>query len=156
MNEDYPQHVHLSDYHPELQSVVSKYSEFISNKLEPDLEGVLELRDTIYTRMSEYLKLKTHIDTIRTQGLEELETKVDLGSDFFVKAFVPDTSFIYVSAGFGFHLQMTLEEADAFIDEKVKHMEKLADKYTEEAGEIRAKIKMVYGALMEAFNIIDK
>ncbi|KAJ2657719.1 hypothetical protein IWW48_004400 [Coemansia sp. RSA 1200] len=148
--------VDFSKYPPEIQSAVQKYSDFINDKLEPDLKKVLELRDTIYTRMSEYLKLKTHIDTIRTHELEELETKIDLGSDFFVKAFVPDTSYIYVNVGFGFHLQMTLKEADMFIDEKVKHMEKLADKHTEEANEIRAKIKMVYGALMESLNLIDK
>ncbi|KAJ2787049.1 hypothetical protein GGI15_001037 [Coemansia interrupta] len=103
----------------EVQEVIDKYEDFINTRLKPDLEETLQVRDTIYSRTSEYLKLKTHIDTIRTQELDELETKVDLGSDFYVKAFIPDTSFIYVSIGFGFHLQMTLEEADAFIDEKV-------------------------------------
>ncbi|KAJ1725922.1 hypothetical protein LPJ61_005546 [Coemansia biformis] len=132
-----------SQYPSELHETVQKYEDFIRSRLEPDLAKALETRDTLYTRMSEYLKLKTHIDTIRSQGLQELETKVDLGSNFYAKAFVPDTSFIYVSVGFGFHLQMTLDEADKFIDRKVKHMEELADKYTEEASQIRAKIKMV-------------
>ncbi|KAJ1725935.1 hypothetical protein LPJ61_005535 [Coemansia biformis] len=132
-----------SQYPSELHETVQKYEDFIRSRLEPDLAKTLETRDTLYTRMSEYLKLKTHIDTIRSQGLEELETKVDLGSNFYAKAFVPDTSYIYVSVGFGFHLQMTLDEADKFIDRKVKHMEELADKYTEEASQIRAKIKMV-------------
>ncbi|KAJ1850406.1 hypothetical protein LPJ73_003467 [Coemansia sp. RSA 2703] len=108
----------------EVQEVIKKYEDFITTRLKHDLEETLQVRDTIYSRTSEYLKLKTHIDAIRTQELEELETKVDLGSDFYVKAFIPDTSFIYVNIGFGFHLQMTLEEADAFIDEKVKHLEK--------------------------------
>ncbi|KAJ2094497.1 hypothetical protein GGI09_005376, partial [Coemansia sp. S100] len=56
---------------------------FIADRLQPDLQQVLGLRDAIYNRMSEYLKLKTHIETIRKQGLEELETRVDLGSDFY-------------------------------------------------------------------------
>ncbi|KAJ1938827.1 hypothetical protein GGF37_004652 [Kickxella alabastrina] len=106
-------------YPVEIQEAIKKYEDFITTKLQPDLQQTLELRDTIFNQMSEYLKLKTHIDTIRTQGLDELETKVDLGSNFYVKAFVPDTKFIFVSIGFGFHLQMTLDEADAFIDEKV-------------------------------------
>ncbi|KAJ2841111.1 hypothetical protein J3B02_006045, partial [Coemansia erecta] len=103
-----------------------------------------------------YLKLKTHIDTIKSQDLKELETKIDLGSSFYVKAFVPDTKDIFVNVGFGFHLEMTLEEADAFIDEKVKDLEKLADKYTQEASEIRARIQMVYSALMENVNSENK
>ncbi|KAJ2491863.1 hypothetical protein IWW37_001941 [Coemansia sp. RSA 2050] len=127
-----------SQYPPEIQSSIKKYEGFITDRLQPDLKQVLGLRDTIYNRMSEYFKLKTHIETIREQGLEELETKVDLGSDFYVKAFVPDTTYIYVSVGFGFHLQMTLEEADAFIDDKVKHLE-----------------KQLYGALMEVMNLGD-
>ncbi|KAI9505968.1 hypothetical protein GGI25_001419 [Coemansia spiralis] len=145
-----------AQYPAEIQSAVQKYTDFIQGKLEPDLQHVIEQRDAIYTRMSEYLKLKTHIDTIRTQKLEELETKVDLGSNFYVKAFVPDTQLLFVNIGFGFHLQMTLDEADAFIDDKVKHLEKLTDRHTEEANEIRAKIKMVYGALMESMNLVDK
>ncbi|KAJ2743934.1 hypothetical protein GGI20_003372 [Coemansia sp. BCRC 34301] len=116
--------LNYSKYPQELQGPIKKYEDFIANRLQPDLEHVLGLRDTIYNRMSEYLKLKTHIETIRTQGLEELETKVNLGSDFFVKAFVPDTTYLYVSVGFGFHLQMSLQEADSFIDNKVKHLEK--------------------------------
>ncbi|KAJ2615558.1 hypothetical protein H4S08_001184 [Coemansia sp. RSA 1365] len=114
----------FSKYPAELKPAVQKYEDFIRNKLEPDLSLVIEARDAIYTQMSEYLKLKTHIDTIRTQKLDELETKVDLGSNFYAKAFVPDTTHIFVSVGFGFHLEMTLDEADKFIDQKIAHMEK--------------------------------
>ncbi|KAI8322885.1 Prefoldin-domain-containing protein [Martensiomyces pterosporus] len=148
-----PAAVDYAQFPPELQAPIKKYEDFIDNRLQPDLQNTLALRDTIYNRISEYLKLKTHIQTIKEQGLEELETKVDLGSNFYAKAFVPDTTYIFVNVGFGFHLQMTLSEADAFIDDKVKHLERLADKHTDEANEIRAKIKMVYGALMEAMNL---
>ncbi|KAJ2764001.1 hypothetical protein IWQ56_004648 [Coemansia nantahalensis] len=123
-----------AQYPAVLQETVQKYEDFIRTRLQPDLAQALEARDALYTRMSEYLKLKTHIDTIRSQKLAELETKVDLGPNFYAKAFVPDTSYIYVSVGFGFHLQMTLEEADSFIDRKVKHMEQY----------------VAYGALVQA------
>ncbi|KAJ1645592.1 hypothetical protein LPJ64_002836 [Coemansia asiatica] len=143
-------------YPKDIQGTIKKYEQFITSTLKPDLEQTLEQRDAIYTRMTEYLKLKTHIDTIKSQDLKELETKIDLGSSFYVKAFVPDTKDIFVNVGFGFHLEMTLEEADAFIDEKVKDLEKLADKYTQEASEIRARIQMVYSALMENVNSENK
>ncbi|KAJ2455761.1 hypothetical protein EV183_000608 [Coemansia sp. RSA 2336] len=107
-----------------VQETIQKYEEFIHTKLEPDLQQITQDRDALYNRMSEYLKLKTHIETIRNQRLEEMETKVDLGSNFFVKAFIPDTTYMYVNVGFGFHLQMTLDEADEFIDRKISHMEK--------------------------------
>ncbi|KAJ1753382.1 hypothetical protein LPJ79_000469 [Coemansia sp. RSA 1821] len=106
-----------------VQETIQKYEEFIYTKLEPDLQQITQDRDALYNRMSEYLKLKTHIETIRNQGLEEMETKVDLGSNFFAKAFVPDTKYMFVNVGFGFHLEMTLDEADEFIDRKISHME---------------------------------
>ncbi|KAJ2322911.1 hypothetical protein H4S02_001729 [Coemansia sp. RSA 2611] len=108
----------FSSYPAEIQAAVHKYEDFIHSKLEPDLAQVVADRDAIYNRMSEYLKLKTHIDSIRSQQLDELETKVDLGSNFYAKAFVPDTQYIFVNVGFGFHLQMSLDEADEFIDRK--------------------------------------
>ncbi|KAJ1879255.1 hypothetical protein H4R99_007808 [Coemansia sp. RSA 1722] len=136
----------------DIQEAISKYEEFVTNTLKPDLKQTLEQRDIVYTRMTEYLKLKTHIDAIKTQDLQELETKVDLGSSFYVKAFVPDTKYLFVNVGFGFHLEMTLDEANKFIDEKVQSLEKLTDKYTQEASEIRARIQLIYNALMEGVN----
>lgn len=36
----------------------------------------------------------------------------------------PDTTYIYVNVGFGFHLQMTLEEAKAFVLKKEKQLQR--------------------------------
>jgi prefoldin subunit 5 len=36
----------------------------------------------------------------------------------------PDTQYIYVNVGFGFHVQFTLEEALGFIEKKEKHLQK--------------------------------
>ncbi|KAJ1919119.1 Translation machinery-associated protein 46 [Mycoemilia scoparia] len=138
---------------PDPTEMLERYDSFINEKLQPDLNHVLELRDEVYNQISEYLKLKTYIETIKKNDLQTLKTKIDLGSNFYAKAIVPDTKHIYVSVGFGFHLQMTLEEADRFIDKKQASLEKLADKYTKDANEIRAKIKMVYGALMEVMQL---
>ncbi|CAO3635054.1 unnamed protein product [Cunninghamella blakesleeana] len=68
---------------------------------------------------------------------------VDSGSQFYAQAIVPDTSFIYVNVGFGFHVQFTLEEAISFIKKKEEKLQRSADKYSEEADKIRAHIKMV-------------
>lgn len=145
--------IDVSKYPKDLQATIQKYSDFLSTKLQPSLNETLVQRDQLYNHMSEYFKLKTHLETIRNNDLSQITTRVDLGSDFFVQAQVPSTKYIHVSVGFGFHLQMTLDEADKFIDEKVKCLEKQADRYTLEANNIRAQIKMVYGALSEAMNM---
>lgn len=55
----------------------------------------------------------------------------------------PDTKYIYINVGFGFHVQMTLKEALTFIDKKNTQLQTRAEKHTEEAAKIRANIKLV-------------
>ncbi|KAG2218994.1 hypothetical protein INT45_007656 [Circinella minor] len=74
--------------------------------------------------------------------LDELKTMVDLGTQFYVQAHIPDTKYIYVNVGFGFHVQFTLDEAKEFIDKKEQQLQSTADKYSRDADKIRAHIKM--------------
>ncbi|KAF9583780.1 hypothetical protein BGW38_008554 [Lunasporangiospora selenospora] len=64
-----------------------------------------------------------------------------------------DTKYIYVNIGFGFHAQLTLNEALVFIKKKETHLQKLADVYTEKASKIRAHIKLVLEAMAEIMNL---
>ncbi|KAG2200696.1 hypothetical protein INT46_008820 [Mucor plumbeus] len=133
----------------DLGALIKKYDEFISMKLKPSLKKELDERDIIFNSISEYQKLNTQIETIQENKLDELKTMVDLGSQFFVQAHVPDTKYIYVNVGFGFHVQFTLEEAKKFIEKKVIHLQGMADKHTAEADKIRAHIKMALEAISE-------
>ncbi|KAI9365902.1 hypothetical protein BD770DRAFT_312557, partial [Pilaira anomala] len=72
-------------------------------------------------------KLKAQIDTIKDNDLKELKTMVDLGSQFYVQGHIPDTKYIYVNVGFGFHVQFTLKEALAFIKKKEAQLQKPID-----------------------------
>ncbi|CEP14992.1 hypothetical protein [Parasitella parasitica] len=118
-------------------------------KLKPSLKKELDERDLIFNNIAEYQKLNTQIETIQDNKLNELKTMVDLGSQFFVQAHVPDTKYIYVNVGFGFHVQFTLDEAKNFIQKKVIHLQGMADKHTAEADKIRAHIKMALEAISE-------
>lgn len=59
---------------------------------------------------------------IQEQKLETLNSLVNLSSEFYVQAKVEDTSKIFVHIGLGFHPELTLTEALAFVDEKEKIM----------------------------------
>ncbi|CAI2169874.1 8743_t:CDS:2 [Funneliformis geosporum] len=78
---------------------------------------------------------------------------VDLGSNFYCQAKVPDTTYIYVNVGFGFHVQFTLDEAIGFIEKKEKLLQKKSDQYTRDVAKINAHIKLVYEALTEILNL---
>ncbi|KAI8366042.1 Prefoldin subunit-domain-containing protein [Radiomyces spectabilis] len=133
----------------ELQAALKKYDDFISLTLKPNLKTVLDARDNTLSKLSDYQKLKTQIEMMQTHNLKELKTMVDLGSQFYVQAHVPDTTYIYVNVGFGFHVQFTLDEALAFIEKKEKRLESLASEQASEADKIRAHIKMVLEAMSE-------
>ncbi|KAL7749963.1 hypothetical protein RI367_004478 [Sorochytrium milnesiophthora] len=136
-----------------LQQKLAKYERFINDKLRPDLTATLSLRDTVYDQLADYLKLRRQLEVITDNQLDELKTMVDLGSNFYVQAKVPDTRFVYVNVGFGFHVQFTLSEATAFIDRKSAHLEKLAQTYTDQANKVKAHIKLVLETVRELLQL---
>ena len=83
---------------------VLQYEEFLTKKLRPDLESALEERDKIYAEIAEFLALKNSIFAIKASNLlpgEPLKTKVDLGSNFYCQAIVPNPNRIFVEVGLG-------------------------------------------------------
>ncbi|CAG8543051.1 7135_t:CDS:2 [Dentiscutata erythropus] len=129
---------------------IAEYEKFLHEKLEPDLKQVWDLREKIY---EETVKLKNYIQLIKSNELKELKTMVDLGSNFYAQAKIPDTTYIYVNVGFGFHVQLTLDEAIKYIDRKEKLLQRKSDQYTQDISKINAHIKLVYEALTEIMNL---
>ncbi|KAI1307371.1 hypothetical protein EDD11_004485 [Mortierella claussenii] len=136
-----------------IQQKIARYETFVNEGLRKDLKDALDARDAIYDQISEYLKLSKDIEVIKDNGLKEMKTQVDLGSNFYVQAKIPDTKHIFVNVGFGFHAELTLDEALTFIARKEKHLQKQAEKYTEKAAQIRAHIKIILEAMAEIMKL---
>ncbi|KAG0240250.1 hypothetical protein BGW41_007089 [Actinomortierella wolfii] len=138
---------------PILQEKLARYESFVNDTLKRDLKDTLDQRDAIYDQISDYLKLAKDIEIIQSNNLTEMKTQVDIGSNFYMQAKVPDTKYIYVNVGFGFHAQLTLDEALEFINKKEKHLHKKAEVYTAKAAKIRANIQLVFEAMSEIMNL---
>ena len=78
-----------------------------------------------------------------------MKTQVDLGNNFFCQAKVPDTSLVCVAIGFGFFVEMTLEEAAAFIKKKTEQLGVSGKELTEKVAVVKANIRMVLEGLRE-------
>ena len=130
---------------------VLQYEAFLNEKLREDLRKILEQRDEVYKQISDYLQLKTIIETIQQTDYtkEELKTKIDLGCNFYVQAKVPDTSRIYVNIGFGFYVEFTHDEALKFIKKKTDSLNEKAESFTKDAVTVKAHIKLVLEGLRE-------
>ena len=145
----------------DLGSKVLKYEEFLNSKLKSDLLEVHKQRDVVYKEMAEYLQLKKTIEIIQQQQKEnlnshkqfELRTKVDLGCNFYCQALIPDTSFVYILVGYGYFVQMTLEEALIFINKKMKILTDKSATFARNSAKIKAHIRLVMEGLREIQNL---
>ncbi|KAG9270038.1 protein UXT [Astyanax mexicanus] len=134
---------------------VLQYEAFISDVLKRDLQTVLEQRDGVYDKISQYLQLKNTIKSIQEADSKELKTDVDLGCNFYVQAQVPDTSKIFVAVGYGFFVEFTLSEALKFIEKKTKQLTEYTEVLTKDAAKIKANIRLVLEGLRELQGLTD-
>ena len=137
-----------------IQEKVKKYETFLNDQLRPDLKSVLEDRDKIYEDISEYSALKNSIEAILQSASDDvlpkpLKIKTDLGSNFYVRANVPNPENIFLDVGLGFFLELSLSEALAFIEKKVKLLEQKSNLLTEQSLSIKANIKLIIHGLRE-------
>ncbi|XP_064633346.1 protein UXT homolog [Lineus longissimus] len=134
---------------------IIQYEQFLNEVLRNDLKKVLDERDVTYQKIADYLQLKTAVEQIKESDLNggPLKTKVDLGCNFYVQAKVPDTSMICVCVGFGFYVEMTMDEALDFIDKKTSFLKMSVDQLTKDAAKVKAHIKLVLEGLRELQNI---
>eukprot|EP00040_Diaphanoeca_grandis_P003173 m.24040 g.24040 ORF g.24040 m.24040 type:complete len:169 (+) comp14454_c0_seq1:173-679(+) len=141
----------------EKRSKVQQYEAFLNERLRKDLKIALENRDILFNDISEYSRLLGVIDTIKTSQsvLEDgaLQTQVDLGCNFYCQAEVANPNMICVAIGFGFFLDLTLDEATTFINEKMPVLQARADVITDKASKIKANIKVVLEGLRELQNL---
>ncbi|XP_031149039.1 protein UXT [Sander lucioperca] len=138
-----------------LDQKVLQYENFINEVLKRDLQKVLEQRDSVYEKISQYLQLKNTIQSLQESGLQQLKTDVDLGCNFFVQAEVEDSSQIFVAVGYGFFVEMTHDEALRFIDKKTSQLTAFTETLTTDSAKIKANIRMVLEGLRELQGLTD-
>ena len=130
---------------------VLKYEEFLNERLRTDLKLTLGAREALFTDIAEYLQLGHVVEKMLAADMppENLKTMVDIGSNFYMKAIVPDASYIIVSVGLNIYVQFTIKEASVFIEKKISHLNEKADVLTKQAADISARIKLVMEGLKE-------
>mmetsp|Transcript_44518 Transcript_44518/g.71552 ORF Transcript_44518/g.71552 Transcript_44518/m.71552 type:complete len:162 (+) Transcript_44518:101-586(+) len=105
-------------------SKLERFHNIVETKLKVTLKSVLEARDKIFDEHSEYIKLRNNIAVVRESKQTELESLVNLGSEFYSQAVVPDPSRIVVDVGLTLHVEFTLDEAIEFCKKKEEHLKR--------------------------------
>merc|ERR1712216_969478 len=105
------------------------YEDYIENVLRRDLEASLCRSKQIALKLDDLRALRTNVQMLKKKhdlnwddpGAKSMDTMINLGiGHVFAKAHVADTSKIFVEAGLGFYVEMTLKECLEFLDQKEK------------------------------------
>ncbi|XP_029361743.1 protein UXT [Echeneis naucrates] len=144
-----------ADANANVDQKVVQYENFINDVLRRDLQKVLEQRDQVYEKISQYLLLKNTIHNLQDSGSQQLKTEVDLGCNFFIQAQVDDPSRIFVAVGYGFFVEMSHDEALRFIERKTSQLKTFTEQLTKDSAKIKANIRMVLEGLRELQGLTD-
>ncbi|KAI3962191.1 hypothetical protein MKX01_030741 [Papaver californicum] len=124
------------------QLKVQRYEDFVDRRLKPDLVRAVAERDKVFESQKVFSDLRKSIETLE-KNAASLRTLVNLGSEVYMQADVPDTRHIFVDVGLGFHVEFTWSEALEFISVKEARLAKQIDEYTHLIASIKVQIKMV-------------
>ena len=110
----------------EIDKKVEEYSKFVKDTLRPDLLRAISQEQETATEISDYQELKQRLEEMIESdvSVNRLMSKVDLGHEkVYCRANITDASRVFVHVGIGFHAELLLSEAIAFVDKRITFLE---------------------------------
>ncbi|CAA0822483.1 Prefoldin chaperone subunit family protein [Striga hermonthica] len=135
------------------QEKVRKFEEFVDQRLKPDLVRAIAERDKVFEQQKIFSDLRRNIENLEKNSVTSLRTRVNIGSEIYVQADVPDTRHIFVDVGLGFYVEFTWAEALDFIATREENLSRQIDDYTRLIASIKAQIKMVCEGIRELLEL---
>lgn len=124
---------------------ILKYESFINDVLKEDLRQ-LEIRlQRVNAEISDLIQQKHTLKVITDKKVhpDGFKTQVNVGCNFFMEASVPDTSTLLINVGLNHFLEFSIEEANKYLDVRIKAFESKADELHHKAAETKAHIKLM-------------
>ncbi|XP_071695982.1 uncharacterized protein [Rutidosis leptorrhynchoides] len=132
---------------------IQRFEEFIDRRLKPDLVKAIAERDKVFEQQKVYSDLRKSLENLEKNSVTSLRSMVNLGSEVYAQADVPDTRYIYVDVGLGFHVELTWSEALNFIPAREEKLAKQIEEYTRLIAQTKAQIKMVSQGIRELLQL---
>ena len=109
-------------------AALQRYSDFVEHVLRPQLQQTLAQRDALTQEVHEYQLLRELLPTLAQPSRSEpLQTLVDVGERFHVRATVADASLVSVDIGLDVYVEMTATEAQRFVHAHVRYLMRYDD-----------------------------
>lgn len=129
----------------DLNDLVIRYETFINDVLKEDLKQVDLRLQEVTGEITDLIQQKHSLKVItdRKTHPNGFKTQVNLGCNFFMEASVSDTSTLLMHIGLSHYLEFTTEEANRYLDVRIKAFEKKAEEIKNQGAEIKAHIKLM-------------
>ncbi|OAY59431.1 protein UXT homolog isoform X2 [Manihot esculenta] len=135
------------------QDKIQKFEEFVDRRLKPDLVRAIAERDKVFEQQKTFSDLRKNIENLEKNSVTRLRTLINLGSEVYMQADVPDTQRIFVDVGLGFHVEFTWSEALNYISQREEKIARQIEEYTNQIASIKAQIKLVCEGIRELLQL---
>ncbi|XP_048427495.1 protein UXT homolog [Pyrus x bretschneideri] len=135
------------------QNKIQKFEEFVDQRLKPDLVRAIAQRDKVFEQQKVFSDLRKNIENLEKNSVTSLRTLVNLGSEVYMQADVPDTQRIFVDIGLGFHVEFTWSEALNYISQREEKLARQVEECTNLIASIKAQIKLVCEGIRELLQL---
>ncbi|CAN6727431.1 hypothetical protein ACFX13_011525 [Malus domestica] len=135
------------------QNKIQKFEEFVDQRLKPDLVRAIAQRDKVFEQQKVFSDLRKNIENLEKNSVTSLRSLVNLGSEVYMQADVPDTRRIFVDIGLGFHVEFTWSEALNYISQREEKLARQVEECTNLIASIKAQIKLVCEGIRELLQL---
>ncbi|CAJ2648043.1 protein UXT homolog isoform X2 [Trifolium pratense] len=125
------------------QQEIQKYEELIDKRMKPKLLHATAQRDKVFEQQKIFADLRRNIENLEKNSVTSLRTMVNIGSEVYVQAEVPNTQHIFVDIGMGFHVEFTWSEALNYIEKREERIARQIEESTQLIASIKAQIKLI-------------
>jgi prefoldin subunit 5 len=146
---------------------VNEYEQFIELTLKRDLAVCMNAQEKVQQMHTNYSQLRQSLLAMQSQQeaeraangggaavpVSELHSMVNLGSEFYMHTVVPDPTRVFIDVGLGFHVELSLAEALAWIDLKLPALDKKVAAARGKSAMVQSKIKLVLEGISELMQL---
>ncbi|XP_013147726.1 PREDICTED: protein UXT [Papilio polytes] len=140
---------------PNVDTAIVRYENFINNVLKESLRVQDQQLHKINEEITALIQEKHTLKVITDQKLhpDGFKTKLNIGCNFFMEASVPDTSKLLMHIGLKHYLEFTANEANTYLDARIKVYEDKAEEIKKKIYMTKAHIKLMLFGIGQLTNM---
>ncbi|XP_056866701.1 uncharacterized protein LOC108833907 isoform X2 [Raphanus sativus] len=122
------------------------------------LEEIIDkgLKQKLLQTIASRSDLRKNLETLEKNGVNSLRTTVNLGSEVYMQAEVPDTRHVFMDVGLGFYVEFTRQEALDYIPQREERVQKHLEEVTGVIAQIKGRIKLAHHQIQQILNLPDE